>query len=197
MKHQTVYDKSLWSNARKGDESAFSKLFELYFPRLYHLALTYTQDSCLAEDIVQQVFLKCWEKRNTLEQVENIASYLHKCIKNEVVDVMRRQVLHLKYQQHVAGSPQREELLPSEIELRQTQEEIFIAAINHLSPQQKKVYKLSKEQGLTYAQIAQEMEVSTHTVKWHAAAAFQSLRLFLKRHEKELFVFTFFISTFF
>ncbi|UAY55650.1 RNA polymerase sigma factor [Arachidicoccus terrestris] len=197
MEHQTAYDKSLWSAARGGDVSAFSELFELYFPKLYHFAFKYTKDSCLAEDLVQQVFLKCWEKKSALGHVDNIALYLHRCIKNELIDVMRRQVLHLKYQEHMVHNLLREEQSPSAIQLQQIQDEIFTAAVNHLSPQQKRVYKLSKEKGLSYAQIAQEMEVSTHTVKWHAAAAFQSLRVFLKRHEKELFVFSLFFSTFF
>ncbi|SEA48884.1 RNA polymerase sigma-70 factor, ECF subfamily [Arachidicoccus rhizosphaerae] len=202
MDHQEVYVKQLWSDAAtKSDANAFGQLFELYFPKLLIFALKYTRERCQAEDVVQQVFLKCWEKRNSLTAVDNIEAYLYKSIKNEVTDLLRRQVLHSKYQQQTAAQQQNLEqprALPNhELKLRLGREEILSAAINDLSPQQKRVYQLSKERGWSYARIAQEMEVSTHTVKWHASAALQSLSHFLKNHENDLFVLIFGLFLFF
>jgi len=198
MEKLTVDDKRLWLAASSGDESAFSELFVMYLPKLYCFALKYTKDNCLAEDAVQQVFLKCWEKKSDLGHIENISAYLHKSIRNEIIDLMRRQVLQLEYQNYMAGqlNADQKAIEPPETQLQQKQEEIFTAAVNHLSPQQKKVYQLSKERGWSHAKIAQEMNVSTHTVKWHAAAAFQSLSHFLRRHEKELFIFLILFSAF-
>lgn len=188
MAQQTADDKSLWFAARSGDETAFSELFERYFSKLYHFALKYTRDNCLAEDLVQQAFLNCWEKKTKLGNVDDIRLYLNRCVKNGAIDIMRRQILYLRYQQQVAGQVDLADLSVAQSELQRKRDEMYTAALEHLSPQQKKVYKLSKEKGLSYAQIARELEVSTHTVKWHAAAAFQSLKVFLKRHEKELFI---------
>ena len=193
MEEQGIYVRQLWSAAtNNSDARAFGQLFTLYFPRLFLFALKYSKERCQAEDTVQQVFLKCWEKRSTLSAIENIEAYLYKCIKNEVTDLIRRQVLHSRYQQQTAAeqpcSEQARALPNHELKLRLGREEILSAAINDLSPQQKRVYQLSKERGWSYARIAQEMEVSTHTVKWHASAALQSLRHFLKNHENDLFV---------
>ncbi|GAB3352363.1 RNA polymerase sigma-70 factor [Arachidicoccus ginsenosidivorans] len=200
MKQQTVPEIELWYAASNGDAMAFGRLFELYFPKLFIFALKYTKDRCQAEDAIQQVFLKCWEKKETLKHINNIASYLHRSVKNELIDLIRRQVLYKKYQQQLCEVQQGVEpsvLQNTELSLRVGREAILSAAINHLSPQQRRVYTLSKERGWSYAKIAQEMEVSMPTVKWHAAAAFQALSRFLKNHESELFLFIFFFSLFF
>ena len=187
----TEIKKRLWLEAKSGDDSAFSDLFVLFFPRLYKFALQYTNEKSLAEDIVQQVFLKCWEKKSSLADVENIGGYLNKCIKNEVMDYMRKRIIHSKYQAYVTSQFNRQlvsiESMPGELEKKQT--EIYNAAINRLPAQQKRVYQLSKEKGWSHAKIAKEMKLSIHTVKWHSSAAFQTLSHFLKRHEKELFIF--------
>lgn len=200
MEQQTVIDIKLWSAATCGDRTAFSELFVAYFPKLFRFALNYTKDSCIAEDAVQQVFLKCWEKKEDLGYVVHIGPYLYRCTKNEVMDVLRRQALYLKYQIEVTSTQSVADLETEPADaykVLQGKEEILTAAVDHLSPQQKKVYKLSKEQGWSYGKIAKEMQVSPHTVKWHAAAAFQSLRHFLISHEKELFSFFLLISCFF
>jgi len=197
MEQQSKHENELWSLASNGDMAAFGRLFKLFFPKLFAFALTYTNDRAEAEDAVQQVFLRCWEKRLALRHIKNIAGYLHRMVKNELIDIIRRKVLYQKYQKHISEVQQGLEAnasLQTDLNLRVGREAILAAAIDHLSPQQRKVYTLSKERGWSYAKIAQEMQVSMPTVKWHAAAAIQSLRRFLKSHENELFMFIFIFS---
>jgi len=202
MDQQQAFANQLWKTAAStGDRASFGQLFELYFSKLFVFAFRYTKDRCQAEDVVQQVFLKCWEKRNELQHIKNVEAYLYKCIKNEVMDLLRKQVRHSQYEQQITAQAYNEvqpiDLPNHELKLRLDREKILSAAINDLSPQQKRVYQLSRERGWSYAKIAQEMEVSTHTVKWHVSAAMQSLSRFLKNHENDLFVLIIVLSVFF
>lgn len=192
MQEQAEKYKSLWLAVSGGDESAFSELFVMLFPKLYQFALQYTKDESLAEDVVQQVFLKCWERKSSLKNIKNIAGYLNSCTKNEVMDLLRKRIVHSKYKSYIENQRIYEQL-PAETnqeERLERQTEIYNAAISHLTAQQKRVYQLSKERGWSHAKIASELNVSIHTVKWHSSAAIQTLSHFLKSHKNDLFFFS-------
>lgn len=185
---EMVFENILWLRVTTNDDTqAFSELFSRYYEELYFFALKYAKQKSLAEDAVQQVFCRCWEQRTALSHILNFRSYIQKAIKNEVIDAMRKHLLQLKYFDYLNAMGMEHPVTPEEKMLSSKKEEILSAAMENLSPQQMKVYWLSKQEGWSYQQIAQEMKISIHTVKWHAAAAFQAMRIFLKRHEKELF----------
>ncbi len=146
-----------------GDEKAFEVLLSKYSDLLgaYIYKLTHSRES--AEEIVQDVFLKIWLNREALRSINNFQAWLYIVSKNSAINAVRKMV--------------REKLDLSAMSLHDAPDQenqsdwlaeklsIVEKAITHLPPQQKKVYILSRKEGYSYKQIANEMNISTETVK--------------------------------
>ena len=81
---------SLIDNIAKGDEKAFRLLFDMYYQQLFHHAFYYLSSKEQAEEAVSDVFFIIWKKRETLDQIENIESYLYTSVKNQALHYIRR-----------------------------------------------------------------------------------------------------------
>jgi RNA polymerase sigma-70 factor (family 1) len=164
---------------QQGSEEAFATLYHHYSPRLYMNILKLIHDPSLAEEIVQELFTRVWQKRESKGIGENFSGYIYKIGQNLVHDFFRKlqrdqqlmerfQSLVTKHYEHI------------EEELHQKQSsDILRKAVDQLSPQQKKVYELVKTEGLTYKKAAEIMGISPLTVKEYLAAAKKSIREFL------------------
>lgn len=166
----------------KGDESAFATLFNNYRNKIYSIAYELTESTVIAEEIVQDTFLKIWLRRETLEDVTHFKAYLFTIARNYVFSALktiaRRHNLELKIVQHTAN-------YYSDTENRVVQkeyEEILKQAVNSLPPQQKHVYWLMKEKGLKRHEVAAELRLSEETVKTHLAQAMRAIRAYCLSH---------------
>ncbi len=171
-----LYDeKELLQQVASGSEEAFSLLFRRYRGKLYHYVLDFTQSKEEAEDIVHDVFLKIWNSRETLTAIDSINSYLYKMSRNQAINGLRRKakerlVLAELRQEPMAIFPDIDPA--SQKEVRDSIQQ----AISKLSPQQRKVFLLSRQDGLKHEQIAEELGISITTVKTHIGRALQFLR---------------------
>lgn len=176
---QSTYDENLASLLAAGDESAFAHIYKKYWNKIYSIALAYLKTVQLAEDAVQDVFLKLWAKRQQVANVQNIEAFIFIIARNHLIDTLKKNIADQ------ASRPTTDELLPDDfllpsdqIDLKQLQRKIT-DAVEKLPPQQKNVIKMSREHGLTHQQIAERLGIDKNTVKNHIVRALSTLRLLL------------------
>jgi len=172
----------------QGDEIAFEQLFRQYKNKLYSFIFHLSGSATIAEDVLQDVFLKIWRDRAQLTGIDNFNAYLYRMAQNTAINVLRRQsreALLLNEVQRLApeGVHGHEWLAAKEVQTALQQ------AINNLPPQQRNVYQLGQEQGLTYEQIAGALGISTSTVRNHMVQALKAIREYIALHFPSLLIY--------
>ncbi|WP_276483728.1 RNA polymerase sigma factor [Paraflavitalea pollutisoli] len=163
-----------------GDEKAFARLVAHYWRILYGQALTYLKSTHQAQDIVQEVFVKVWEKRHQLPAIEKFDAYLFIVARNHLISALRKKIAtpldrDIAEQLPAAGNPD------EQLSYKQLQQHLT-TAVNSLPAQQKTAYLLSRHEGLSFEAIASQMGLSRETVKKHICRALQSIRVYIRRH---------------
>ena len=163
------------------DESQFEALFKSHFQYLCSFAQQYVGDGDTAQEITQKVFITLWEKRETLNPKMSIKSYLFTSVKNRCLNYIRD---NKKYRSKILDLDcgdldfsVEEELLVEE-ELKQKIE----AALSTLPEKCRRVFEMSRYQGLKYKEIAEELGIAQKTVEAHMSKAMKILREYLKHY---------------
>lgn len=162
----------------QGDEIAFTKLFEHYQNKLYSVALKLTRSTTLAEEIVEDVFLKIWLKRSDLTEVQDFSGYLFVITRNRVYKSLKQiaksyQTVLLVDDNQAMTTERTEDYI---IDKEYTS--ILHEAVRRLPKQQKEVYSLIKEKGLKRDEAASVLNLKPETIKFHLAEAMKSIRSF-------------------
>ncbi|ACU60427.1 RNA polymerase sigma factor [Chitinophaga pinensis] len=170
-----------------GDEAAFSQLVELFAPRLQAMAARITGSVAVADDLVQDTFLKVWLSRDQLSDVAQPAAWIKKICFYRAVNHVRRQSIH----DHVidAVGLQKENTVKTAeiVEFRQLLTMVN-TAVQQLPEKQRQVYRLSREQALSISEIAEHMDLAVSTVKNLMVMALKSIRTSLQKSGYPLFV---------
>lgn len=165
-------------------ESLFAEIFREHEQRLYTLAFRLTKSDQYAKDIIQEVFMKLWEKRDHIPVIHNMEAWLYRLTENKTIDFLRKAAADSRLKEAIWNNLQQ---IINDAEAWIAVKEynqIIQKAINQLPPQRKLIYQLHKEEGLNYQQIADELHLSKHTVKNQLFSAIQSLRGFISRNVK-------------
>jgi RNA polymerase sigma-70 factor (family 1) len=170
----------------EGDERAFRQLFDHYWNKIYSVALTLTKSTALSEEIVQDVFLKIWLKREQLPSVEKFDSFLFIVAKNHIYNELRKKTMERPFVEHLEQHFLESSALPEQIMLLKETKQLIDKAVQQLPDQQRAVFELSRNEGLDYTTIADQLGISRSTVKNHMTKALQSLRQYLNAHSGEL-----------
>ena len=155
----------------RGDEKVFKSLFDHSYVGMVQRAVYYTNDLNAAEDIVQEVFMRLWEKREELREIQNIQGYLLFSIRNKCLNLLVHQHVIDKYRQYC---------LLQEISDDEEEPETFIEEVgnllNKLPEKRRKVLEMSILESKSYAEIASSLKISLNTVKDHIKKAYAFLR---------------------
>lgn len=165
-----------------GDDKAFSELFYAYHNQLAEFVMLITQDRQLAEDIVQDVFVKIWQSRTNLGTIEKFNSYLFILTRNYTLNCIKKLETSKKHQQQyslIASVP--EAVYDNTVDCYLP---IIDRAIAQLPPQQQKVFLLSRRDGLRHNDIAHTMGISRETVKKYIQLANLSVTEFVSSHQE-------------
>lgn len=161
-----------------GNEFAFRKLFNLYHHRLGTYIFRITDSMEMAEEVVQDVFLKIWIKREALSQVENFNAYLFVISKNHALNCLRKQakewLLKKEWDNYIDTTVSVED---SEISKYYS---LLDEAIDQLPPQQQKIFLLSRHERLKYTEIADRVDLSKETVKKYLQIATHSIKAYMQ-----------------
>jgi RNA polymerase sigma-70 factor, ECF subfamily len=168
----------LFEQLRRGDEQALEQLFRRHYGELCQSLRRYVSDADMAEDLVQQVFIKLWEKRHSIQIERNAAGYLQRMAIREALQHLRgRQVLDFsaEWPPELAtyDSPAEQLLLHNELSERLSR------GLEQLPPACRTIFQLSRFEALSYREIADEMGLSIKTVENQMGKALRFLRGFL------------------
>lgn len=183
MDNNNLYnEKELILRISEGDEQAFEVLFERWWDKIYSTAFIFSKSAALSQDIAQEVFLQIWRKRATLADIENPSAYLTVIARNMIFRKLSRINLETSYKNYVSSkgvisTPQADQEVLSK-ELQNALEE----GINLMPLQQQRAFRLSRQQGLTHEEIAQQMGISRLTVKDYIVKAIAFLRKHLQHY---------------
>jgi len=174
-------EKELLLEIAKGDGIAFAELFRAYHGPLVKYIYTLIESVQICEEIVQDVFLKVWENRATLPNLNKFTAYLFIVTRNYTISAIRQMVKDKKqsllYAEEVLNLKESEETF----DVDQEYQHILIKAIAELPPSQQRVLQL-RQQGLKSREIAGEMGISIESVKKYQQWASKSVSKFLKLH---------------
>lgn len=163
-----------------GDRAAFATLFYAFHQELGHFILRLTKSKIISEEIVQETFLKVWLNREDLLNIKNFRAYLFTISRNQALNALRDQTKRSFLRgEELSELP----LADDQDEINYEKEELFEIvekAVSQLPPQQQKVWRLSKEEGLSYQKIAERLELSPQTVKRHVSLAMATVMRMVK-----------------
>lgn len=166
---------------RAGEEAAFERIFRAYFDRLQAYVERYVREPEVAEEVVANVFVRLWEQRAELHVRESLKSYLYAAVRNQSLmwleheNVVRRTRQTGEQEQRSPGMGQQPAAADEQVQASELAAALE-AAIDRMPPRVRDAYVLSRQHGLTYAQVAEEMGISAKTVEIHLGRALKMLR---------------------
>jgi RNA polymerase sigma factor, sigma-70 family len=169
---------------KEGSREAFTMLYNLYADRLYSFALVQTKSKQMAEDVVQDTFLKLWNNRTNLNCYGNVQALVFTMARNLIIDAFRRQVANIDIEAYF----NLHEALPStaspeeSLYFNETKEYLEQAKAK-LSNKECKIYEMSREQDMPIKKIAQTLNLSPQTVKNYLTSTLKVFRSQLRREQ--------------
>jgi RNA polymerase sigma-70 factor (ECF subfamily) len=169
---------------RKGDKKAYEAVYDEFFGVLYHLCLNYLHDEKVAEELVQDTFMKLWEIRETLNDQINIRNFLYTITKNNCLNYLRNQKISLKHQENMKYlemqfNYEALERLGNYLQFEELRNKID-EAISKLPAEVIETFKLSRFEELSYREIAEQQGISIKTVEARISKALRILRVELR-----------------
>ena len=158
------------------DEATFERVFKTHYKSLHAYAFTMLQDEDEAEEMVQQVFFKLWERSAHLSFSGPIAAYLYRAVHNESLNFLKHQKVKAGHQLYVAYSMKNKtehgqgKMMGKELEYK------FREALDELPEQCRTVFQLSRFEDMKYKEIADKLDISIKTVENHMGKALKLLR---------------------
>ncbi len=182
IKAQNNSDIELVRLLKAGDMSGFDKLYRKYSLKIYQFSFSILKSREDAEGIVQDVFYKVWEKRDTIKEHLSFQSYLFTIANNTSISLIRKRLKETRYITYLKSIqiPSLDSPVSAEIEFVELKNKSY-DLIDQLPGRQKQIYLLSREDGLSYHEIADELNISVNTVENHMVRALKFLRKNLKR----------------
>ncbi len=168
-------DRELLERLRRGDASAFDAIFRAWYAPLVGTAERMLRDRAVAEELVQDVMLELWRRRETLAPDGSPQAYLFQATRNRVLNHLR----HRRIEQRSEPEVRAESSSPPNADAPLGEEELAVAvqrAVQSLPDRCREVFELSRVHGLKYAEIARELGISVKTVEAQMGKALRTLR---------------------
>lgn len=181
-----INEKELIEKLQNGDEVAFEKLYRHYVDPIFRKIHYLTKSSEIAEELTQDVFLKIWERRASIDPGRSFGAFIHRIAQNLIIDLYRR----LSYDKVL-----REHLIQSVSELYDPMadnldRQLVYQALESLPAQRKKVMAMVKIEGRSYEEVSNLLGISTSTIRDHVVKGTKSLRAYFMENELTLMLVT-------
>lgn len=185
---QGINEKELLERIATGDESAFRDLFHCWRDKLYFFVLRITQSPAMAEDILQDVFIKIWTNRAGLNTIRDLDAYIYTMSRNQAISGMKRAAQETLILARLSAPAAEEEMVTDDVIHRELSRN-FQAILHKLPTQQRLVYTLTHIHGLKHDEVAQRLKISASTVKNHMTRALCTIRQELMHHYQMIIIY--------
>jgi RNA polymerase sigma-70 factor (ECF subfamily) len=177
--------------SQSNEKEVFRKLFSLYGPKIYCFALAYLKNKTDAEELVQDVFLKIWTRREQLDTSRNVKAYIYKIAVNCIYDLIKKKNLEHAFADFSGQNFQPGvESLWNEVVWNDMHSR-FNNLVDQMPEKRKVIFLMSREEGLTNQQIASRLSISKRTVENQIYRATQYLKEHMKGDTVILLLFLF------
>lgn len=173
---QGISENELWRLVREGNVSAYGELYERHWETLFETAYWHLYDKATAKDIVQEVFVYCWQKRDQIEINESVAAYFRAAVRFKVLNYLKAESAREKYQQLAGQSLPVITHTTSEHMAAADLEASYHRELTRLPEKMREVFIDSRDHGLSIEEIAKKRAISTQTVKNQLSNALKKLR---------------------
>ena len=164
----------LVKNIALGDHASYREIFLKYFPKVKYFIVHFVKSETIAEDLAQEIFVRLWENRIKLAAVQSFNSYIYRMAKNATLNYIEHKDVEKKYMEQQyeeeLGQSIENELYARELEL------LVQLTVNHMPPQRKKIYRMSRDEGMKNEEIAEQLNISKKTVENHLNIALKEIK---------------------
>lgn len=176
-------ERLLVGELKNHNEKAFRSLFNFYYQDIYGYSISILKSKELAEENVQEVFLKVWLHRENLNIEQSFKSYLFTIARNQAFNFLNKAANDVLLKEEIFYKSQKYHD-DGDYSIREADcKRLKKQAIKQLPPKRKLIFKMSRKQGKTYEEISHELGISVNTVKSQMSKALESIRLFFKDHD--------------
>lgn len=175
----TVPDIQLIENLIQGDRAAFTAIYKKYWYKLFVLAQKRLDDKAISEEIVQELFIQLWEKRESLH-IETLENYLTRALRYSVIDYIRSQIVKNNYISYYKAFVQQQE---SQTELAVAEHDLALCmeqGLKTLPEKSQEVFRLSRFEKWSVTKIATHLHLSEKGVEYHITKSIKTLRVHLR-----------------
>ncbi|MCK5729521.1 MAG: RNA polymerase sigma-70 factor [Draconibacterium sp.] len=173
-----ISDADLAHCIKYGEKDAYQELFKKYAPKIYHFSLSYLKNESDAEELVQDVFLKVWEKREILDVSQNVKAYIFKIAISTIYDFIRRKNIESAFNDFAQVNFSKSSNDTWDTVIFEEMQTTLNDLVTQMPEQRRKIFRLSKIKGLTNNEIALKLDLSKRTVENQIYRAI----VFLKEH---------------
>lgn len=160
-------------------------MFEAYWNKVYAIGLRLTKSPELAKDLAQETFIRIWNNRAALPDISNFSGFLFTISRHLAIDHLRKKVFTAGNEDYLAAYFSDDALTPHEKAEYRELDKLLNNAINNLPTQLQQVFRLSRFEGLSHAEIALRMNITRVTSKSYMVRALYSIRKYLSQYSQE------------
>ena len=183
MDNSTTYqEQELLSQLREGSTEAFTQLYHQYSEPLYFNILSLVKDELVAEELLQDIFVRIWRKKENILIEKNLAGYLFRVSRNRVYDFFKNLNREQELYNRISAIATEEYTHIEEAIFSRENADLLQKAIETLSPKRRQAFKLCKLDGYSYKEASELMGISISTLKDHMAKAREAIRDYISNN---------------
>ena len=177
-------EKLLVSELKNGSEKAFRSLFDLYYQDIYGYSISLLKSREAAEENVQDVFMKVWLNRESLDIDQSFKAYIFTIARNQAFNVLNKAANEIALKEAVFYESQKTHE-HGDYAIRESDcKKLRKQAIKQLPPKRRQIFKMSRKKGMSYEEISMELGISINTVRNQMSKALESMRGFFQLHDE-------------
>ncbi|MEZ0453640.1 RNA polymerase sigma-70 factor [Sphingobacterium thalpophilum] len=182
----TATNEQLLEQLRQGDKAAFQELYFRMRNKVMGFSYKFLRSQEDAKELTQEIFVKLWENREKIESSKNIETLLYVMVRYSMLDLWKRKLRYDNFLETQSRVEQHHDSTAQYIDYQECYA-VLSKSIESLPQQAQKVYRLSREEGLSHQQIAEQLQISTHTVSNHIKRSMRQIRAYYNNSYPEAF----------
>lgn len=167
---------------KAGNQSAFKHFYDLYHVLLYRKLLKFVHVDVVAEELLQDLFLKIWEKRELIDPQQSFKAYLYRVAEHLIVDYYRKLAREISIERDTDSQTLVVSDIAEDLYMDGHAQKIVSEAIETLPHQQRTIFRMCKIEGRSYEEVSKHLNISQATVNTHISRATKTVKDYILRH---------------